>query len=85
MHSFLGGVVATLCVVAAAFFVRFHRTSRDTLFLLFAAAFVVMAVNWGVLAFLPAEHESRPYFYLVRLVSYLLLIAGIVHANRRAR
>jgi hypothetical protein len=79
---FLGALVA-LSTVAALFFARYWRTSRDRLFGFFAAAFVLMAVNWGALAAFAPTEETRHYFYLIRLVAFLLIAFGIVDKNRR--
>ena len=81
LNQFLTGALSALCVVAALHFLRFHRHTRDGFFLLFGAAFVVMAAHWAALAMLPTAHESRPWLYGLRLVAFLLLLAGIAHKN----
>jgi hypothetical protein len=81
--QFLLGALVALSIVAALFFVRYWRTSGDRLFGFFAAAFVLMAINWGALAAIAPTHETRHYFYLIRLVAFLLIAIGIVDKNRR--
>jgi uncharacterized protein DUF5985 len=83
LNEFLTGALSALCVIAALHFLRFHRHTRDGLFLLFGAAFVVMAAHWAALAMLPAAHESRPWLYALRFFAFLLLLAGIAHKNRQ--
>ena len=45
LEGFLLGVIVTASLTAGAFFLRFWRQTRDTLFLAFAAAFFIEGVN----------------------------------------
>jgi Family of unknown function (DUF5985) len=83
--QFLWGALTMAGLVAGLFFFRFWRLSRDRLFLLMGIAFWVLALNWLGLAVLPRIDESRHYVYLLRLLAFLLIIAGIVDKNRSAR
>jgi hypothetical protein len=73
---------ATAAVAAGLFFFRFWRESRDRLFAFFGAAFWVLAVSWARLALINPSDETRPYAYAIRLVAFLLMIAGMVDKNR---
>jgi hypothetical protein len=64
------------------FFLRFLRESRDRLFGFFAAAFAVLACDWLVQAFVVPRHESQHYLFLIRLLAFALILAGIVDKNR---
>jgi hypothetical protein len=75
------GAIAMASFVAALFFLRFWRQSRDPFFLLFALSFFVEGGNRVVLALSPKPHEGNPAIYLVRLASFLLIIAAIVTKN----
>ena len=79
---FLQTVSATAAVAAGLFFFRFWRESRDRLFAFFGAAFWMLAVSWALLALINPSDETRPYIYAIRLVAFLLLIAGMVDKNR---
>lgn len=79
---FLQTVSATAAVAAGLFFFRFWRESRDRLFAFFGAAFWVLAVSWALLALINPSDETRPYAYAIRLVAFLLMIAGMVDKNR---
>ena len=79
---FLLGVAVSTCLIIGAFFVRFWKRTGDNLFLLFAAAFGLFAVNWTVVSFI--EQESYPAVYLFRLLGFGLIIAGVVGKNRGA-
>lgn len=76
----LGGV-AMACLCASLFFLRFWKDTRDTLFLMFSISFFVEAINRTWLAFHRDTSEGDPTLYLVRLLAYLLILAGIVAKN----
>ncbi len=85
LHAFLLGSVATLCIVAGLFFVRYWRTTRDRFFLGFAFAFGLLAVNWSAVAVAHPSTESRHWVYVIRLIAFLLILVSIVQKNRRKR
>lgn len=80
--AFVYGATAMACAVAALFFLRFWRDTQDRLFLLFATAFVVFAVNRVALATLTLAAEDVPYLYALRLVAFALIVVAIVDKNR---
>lgn len=82
MHTLLLGTIAMASLVAALFFVRFWRDTRDRFFLLFAAAFLVEALNRAALGLTHVRQEHEPLFYLVRLLAYGLIIVAIINKNR---
>jgi hypothetical protein len=82
-HVFLSGALTATCFVATLFFARYWATSRDRFYLFFAAAFAMMGVNWTAVATISPTEETRHYFYVVRLVAFLLLLVAIVEKNRR--
>jgi hypothetical protein len=77
----LGGIVMASAVVSL-FFVRFYRETRDPLFVYFAAAFGLEAVNRTLLAFQPTPNEASPYLYILRAFAYSLILVGIYRKNR---
>ena len=79
----LQGIAAAAAAANALFFVRFWRQQRDRLFVCFGAAFALLALSWGLLAFTDPTDETRPYIYGARLVAFLLVIAGMVDKNRQ--
>ena len=82
MTRIVFAAAATFAVMIAAFFVRYWRSSRDRLFLLFAAAFTVLSVHWMLLASIEIR-EHAPHHYALRVVAFLLMAAAIVDKNRR--
>lgn len=83
IEGFLLGMIVTGSATAAAFFYRFWRQTRDKLFLAFAVAFLIEAGNRIAFLWLDNPQEGTPVIYLVRLISYLVILAGIVLKNRR--
>lgn len=45
IEGFLLGVIAVCSIIAGLFFLRFWRDTRDSLFLAFAAAFIIEGLN----------------------------------------
>ena len=84
MNQFLWGVLAMAALVAALLFLRFWKLDADRLFLFFATAFAMLALNWIVLGVANPDHETVFYVYLLRLAAFVLIIVGIVDRNRRA-
>ena len=84
MKLFLWGALAMSSGVAGLYFWRFWIESKDRLFVFFALAFWVLALNWVGLALID-EPETRHWVYAVRLVAFVLIIAGIIDKNRRGR
>ncbi len=85
MNDFLSGALVTLSLAVALFQLRYWRRSKDRLFAFFAAAFALMALNRVALFVLDDTSEGRTYFYLLRLLAFVLIIVAIVDKNRRAR
>lgn len=85
MTEFLWGALAMGSAVVALLFARSWALSRDPLFVWFALAFVVLALNWTALGLLSPSDETRHYLYLPRLLAFGLIIGGIVDKNRRFR
>lgn len=82
MNQFLWGALSALSVVAAVFFLKFWRRTRDRLFAAFAAGFGILAVHWATLGLLNPANEAREYWYLPRFGAFALIIWGVVVKNR---
>ena len=85
MIEFLSGAVTMGYLVAALFFVRFWSKSRDRLFLAFAVAFVLLALNQLLALLLGAADERVAYTYLLRVLGFVLILAAIVDKNLSAK
>ena len=82
IEGFLLGVIVTCSFVAAGFFARFWRATRDLLFLGFAVAFLLEGLNRLAFLFLENPNAGDTVIYVVRLLSYLLILAAIANKNR---
>ena len=82
MIPFLWGAIAALCAIAAAFFFKFWRQTRDGLFVGFALGFGTLALHWGALGLLHPPNETRHYLFFVRLLAFVFIIGGVAGKNR---
>lgn len=83
LHVFMTGASTMGFLIAAAYFFRFWRETKDRLFILFAIAFLGMALNRAFLVLFAVGREHQPYVYLVRLAAFVLIAWAVVDKNRR--
>jgi hypothetical protein len=81
MIEFMSGAVTLGFVVATLFFLRFWRKTSDRLFLAFATAFALLALNQALAQWLGAADERVGYTYLLRIVGFVLILAAIIDKN----
>jgi membrane-associated PAP2 superfamily phosphatase len=79
--DFFSGVIAMGFAVCAVFFLRFWRRTRDSLFLVFSIAFLLLALNQALTSWLGLPLEERSWLYLLRLAAFLIIIGAIVRKN----
>lgn len=79
--AFVGGALTLGFAVAALFFLRFWKRTGDGLFLTFAGAFVLLALNQAVPVFMGIPSENQGYVYLLRLAAFALIILAILRKN----
>lgn len=84
-QAVLLGAIASLCLVAAMFFLRYWRSTHDRFFLFLVAAFTMEGFNRFVAGWTGAWSEDSPTQYLVRLASYGLIVIAIIDKNRPRR
>ncbi len=81
MIPFMLGVISALSLMAAVFFVRFWRETRDIFFLPFVVFFLTEVVNRVILLLSTHPNEGSVWIYLSRLAALLLILVGILHKN----
>lgn len=81
MISFLSGAITLGFILAGAFFVRFWRKTSDRLFLHFAIAFWLFALNQGLAWSLGDGNERTGYTYILRIAGYIIILFAIVDKN----
>lgn len=79
--SLAAGALIFGYLTAALFFLRFWRRTGDGLFIAFAMAFALMALNQIALAFLPVAKEEAHFIYLIRISAFALILFAIVRKN----
>jgi multisubunit Na+/H+ antiporter MnhB subunit len=86
MKIYAWGLLTMASLVAALFFLRFWRETRERLFAFFSLAFLGLGAAWLGLAIInhPADEAQQEYAYVVRLVAFVILIIGIIDKNRRS-
>jgi len=82
MKLLLLGAIAMASLAVGLFFLRFWRDTGDRFFLFFAAAFGIEGMSRVAQGLSTVSEERDPFFYLVRLFSFLLIIAAVVDKNR---
>ena len=85
MQQMISGAIAAGWLVAALFFFRFWRHTRDSFFLLFALSFLLEAFNRVALGLYVGAQEDSPAIYALRVVAYGLILLAIWQKNRPRR
>lgn len=83
MFAFVSGLITMGFLIAGLFFIRFWVRTRDGLFVAFAAAFWLLAVNQALLALSNLPVEEKSWMYLLRLGAFAIIIMAIAAKNRR--
>lgn len=84
IEGFSLGFLATASLVAAMFFLRFWRRTRDFLFLAFAIAFAAEAATRTIMALKNIPDTDYSWVYVERLLEYLFILFAILRKNRKA-
>ena len=77
------GLLTALSFICGLVFLRYWRSTGDRFFGFFAVAFWALGANWALLVGRDPADEYSPYFYLLRLFAFLLILSAIVDKNRR--
>jgi hypothetical protein len=83
MIEFFSGAVTLAFLVAAGFFLRFWRQTADRLFLAFALAFVLFALNQALASWLTVVIEPASLIYALRVLGFIIILGAIVDKNAR--
>lgn len=83
--GFFGGALTLGFLIAAVFFLKFWRRTRDSFFLTFAAAFALLAINQAVPVMFAIPREDQTPVYLLRLAGFGLIIWAILRKNLQRR
>lgn len=85
MIQLLSGAIVAGNLVAALLFLRLWRDTRDRLFVAFALAFGLFALQRLLLALTTVTVEDAAPLYVIRLLGFLVLLWAIIDKNRAER
>jgi hypothetical protein len=85
LFGLIAGALAAGNAIIAMFFLKFWRRTHDRLFVMFAMAFTLLAIQRvaAVITFEWTASDAR--HYVMRLIAFLLILAAIVDKNRPRR
>jgi hypothetical protein len=78
---FVSGMIVAGELIAGLFFLKFWSRTRDGLFVAFAIAFWLLALNQFLLASGGVPREEKSWIYLLRLAAFVLIAAAIARKN----
>jgi hypothetical protein len=81
MIGMLAGALVFSYLVAGAHFMRFWRRTRDRLFIHFALAFWLFALDQLATSIPHVVNQTDGYEYLLRVLGFVLIIVAIVEKN----
>ncbi len=85
MAHFFAGMITMGFAISALFFLRFWWRTNDRLFLAFSCAFLLFALNQGMVTSLGSTGDQASIIYLLRLLGFALIIWAIVVKNIRSK
>lgn len=83
IEAFASGAISMGMLFVGLFFLKFWRRTKDSLFLAFAAAFGLLALNAAVPILMNIPSENRSGVFLLRLAAFLLIIWAVLGKNIR--
>jgi hypothetical protein len=81
MEILLSGAVVMACALIGLVFLKFWRSSRDSLFVYFALSFWLQGGQWLYAGLLGRPNEDSAYAYVPRLIAYGLIAYAILSRN----
>lgn len=85
MIEFLAGAVTLGYLIATLFFLRFWRKTGDRLFIAFALAFLLFALNQGLAHVFAVYREPTSFVYALRVLGFVLILYAIIDKNLSAK
>ena len=84
LKEFLLGALVMSDVVLALFFLHYWRATKDRFFIFFTWSFLLGGASRLVLAVHLGNDEFEPLVYLIRFLSYVIILVAIIDKNRVA-
>jgi hypothetical protein len=79
--DFIAGAITMGYLTVAVFFLKFWRRTRDSLFLIFAGAFCLLAANQTAVVLVGNQPREAGIIYLMRLAAFILIIVAVTLKN----
>jgi hypothetical protein len=84
MHEFFAGLYVAFSLVATVFLMKFWRDSRDSLFVKFAAALLLLALERVMLVGVSVtDEDGSNIVFVLRLIAFSLIIWAMIDKNLR--
>jgi peptidoglycan/LPS O-acetylase OafA/YrhL len=80
-YTFLSGALMVGYLVLGMFFFKFWRHTRESLFMMFAWAFWLMAANQFAVSASSSYDLDVGWTYILRLLAFALIILAIARKN----
>jgi len=84
LDLFLMGVIVAASLIAALYFLKFWKTTRDMLFLAFSLFFVMQTIGISGTATLSHPNEGSLWIFVLRLLAVLGILGAILRKNLKA-
>lgn len=78
--TFMQGAIMICAFMAALFFLRFWKVSKDRLFGWFAASFLLLGIVRIFLTFMAEEQKTGLYW--LRFLAFVIILIAIADKNR---
>lgn len=82
VNDMLAGAIALASLAVGLFFFKYWYRSRDRFFLYFALSFWIEGLSRIHMGLHQAPREDVPVYYLIRILSYGLILLAIWEKNR---
>jgi len=82
VSQFLHGAITFASATIAVFFLRCWRSTRDRFFVMFSAAFGLLALHWLLSSALPHVTTQA---HVLRFLGFVLIAVAVLDKNRSGR
>lgn len=77
------GAIIMAALIISLFFFKYWRMTNDRFFAFFSLAFLSDAITRLAMTPIFRNDDYEPFIYLVRLLSFMLIILAIADKNKR--
>lgn len=81
--ALVSGLIVAGYLVIGLFFLRFYRQQHDRLFVFFAFAFWLLALQRALLTIFAADARVSVFLYGLRAFAFLMILYAFIDKNRK--